>query len=197
MSDVNRVRIQPFLVYASALSNQFQFSEAENVYIELIELFPKSSIGFVEYGKFLYQFEKRGNDSLKMMMDSMKNQDFSPFNMNIVASLLVNNKKYLSEFLKNVMKLNTENMIKNFGFYFKMNKNIFNTTLEHKREYKTQNGIKHLLECSYFYFLCSRYSGLYLNYPFGTIMGYYYAFLIQVSLDQLILGGMLKNYCRK
>lgn len=182
MSDVNRIRILPFLTYARALSNQFQFLEAENVYLEVLELFPKKSIGYIEYGKFLYQFKKRTGESLKIMMKGLQCGDINFENLNNICTLIVNNKKLLSGTLKNIMKINTENMIKNFGFYFKMDsKNIFNTRLEYKGNETIQFKSHHLLECSYIYFLCARFSGLYLDFPFGTIMSYYYAFIIQVS----------------
>ena len=59
MKNLERVRIQPFLLYAKVLSNVFEYNLAENVYIEILTLFPNCADGFMEYGKFLYQFEKR------------------------------------------------------------------------------------------------------------------------------------------
>jgi hypothetical protein len=59
MKNLERVRIQPFLLYAKVLSTIFEFNLSENIYIEILTLFPNCADGYIEYGKFLYQFDKR------------------------------------------------------------------------------------------------------------------------------------------
>jgi hypothetical protein len=59
MKNLERVRIQPFLLYAKVLSTIFEFNLSENIYIEILTLFPYCADGYTEYGKFLYQFDKR------------------------------------------------------------------------------------------------------------------------------------------
>jgi tetratricopeptide (TPR) repeat protein len=54
------LRIQPYLLYASVLSELFQYEEAEQVFVKVTQvLFPKCASGHMMFGKYLLQFNDR------------------------------------------------------------------------------------------------------------------------------------------
>lgn len=183
MSDLDRIRLEPFIVFARALSEQFDFAQAESMYQQATSIFPGVALAHIEYARFLSQFNKRGDEMKDQIAIALKSNDLSVYSMNVLFGLVRDDTEYLSMLIQKVMTKNTQFLINELGYHF-----IISDPLEMKlgrKDAKRLVSIDRIVQCSLIYGLCARYSGVFLNHSFGTIMTYMCYYLTQIECVRL------------
>eukprot|EP01080_Neovahlkampfia_damariscottae_P010774 gene10774-3393_t len=198
MKNLERVRIQPFLLYAKVLSNIYEYNIAENIYIEVLTLFPYCADGFMEYGKFLYQFEKRELESIDKLKKSLNCVDCSFIHINTYLTSIQENSIELSKEVDQILRDFSGILMMKFGISFKHDniKGVFDISIEKTEKLENKKfkyNVKHPIEISIIFSLLGRFLGLNLGQFNKATTCYYYGFLLEYfCVSEALMKGSEK-----